>query len=122
MQLRLEGNHAQILVRLHSGRTFYSEPELPPKRPVGRPSRHGKKLDCKDPNTWPRPTGELFSETNHNSVAILLTYGTARVLLAPATPRRGRKSVCGEWPLHEALNGHQRSKTTHTLSQSSVPY
>ena len=26
--------------------------------------------------------GELFSETNDNSVAILLTYGTARLLLA----------------------------------------
>jgi competence protein ComEC len=28
------------------------------------------------------PPGELFSETNDNSVAILLTYGTSRVLLA----------------------------------------
>ena len=28
------------------------------------------------------PPGELFSETNDNSVAILLTYATARVLLA----------------------------------------
>ena len=28
------------------------------------------------------PPGELFSETNDNSVAILLTHGTARVLLA----------------------------------------
>jgi competence protein ComEC len=28
------------------------------------------------------PPGELYSETNGNSVAILLTYGTARVLLA----------------------------------------
>ena len=28
------------------------------------------------------PPGELFSETNANSVAILLSYGTARVLLA----------------------------------------
>jgi len=28
------------------------------------------------------PAGELFSETNDNSVAILLSYGTARVLLA----------------------------------------
>jgi competence protein ComEC len=28
------------------------------------------------------PVGELFSETNDNSVAILLSYGTARVLLA----------------------------------------
>ena len=28
------------------------------------------------------PPGELFSETNDNSVAILLSYATARVLLA----------------------------------------
>jgi competence protein ComEC len=28
------------------------------------------------------PPGELFSETNDNPVAILLTYGTAHVLLA----------------------------------------
>jgi competence protein ComEC len=28
------------------------------------------------------PPGELFSETNDNSVAILLSYGTSRVLLA----------------------------------------
>jgi beta-lactamase superfamily II metal-dependent hydrolase len=28
------------------------------------------------------PPGELYSETNDNSVAILLTYGTARILLA----------------------------------------
>jgi len=28
------------------------------------------------------PPGELFSETNDNSVAILLTYGAARILLA----------------------------------------
>jgi competence protein ComEC len=28
------------------------------------------------------PPGELFSETNDNSVALLLTYGTARILLA----------------------------------------
>jgi len=29
--------------------------------------------------------GGLFSEINHNSVAILLTYGTARILLAGDT-------------------------------------
>ncbi len=28
------------------------------------------------------PPGELFSETNDNSVAVLLTYSMARVLLA----------------------------------------
>jgi hypothetical protein len=30
LQLGLEGRRTQILVRLHSGRTFYAEPELPP--------------------------------------------------------------------------------------------
>jgi hypothetical protein len=29
-----------------------------------------------------RPPGQLFSEANDNSVAILLTHGTARILLA----------------------------------------
>ena len=54
-QRGLEGRRAQILVRLHSGRTFYAEPEIPPKRPVGRPSRHGRRFSCKDPRTWPAP-------------------------------------------------------------------
>ena len=53
LQLGLEGCRAQILVRLHSGRTFYAEPELPPKRPVGRPHRHGERFSCNDPSTWP---------------------------------------------------------------------
>jgi hypothetical protein len=47
LQSKLEGWHAQIVVRLHSGRTFYAEPELPPKRPVGRPFRHGRSSRAK---------------------------------------------------------------------------
>jgi hypothetical protein len=46
------------------------------------------------------PPGDLFSETNDNSVAILHTYGTARVLFT-GDPEEG---VRGERPLHEALN------------------
>jgi competence protein ComEC len=38
------------------------------------------------------PPGELFSETNDNSVAILLTYGTARVLLA--SDAEAKKEEC----------------------------
>jgi hypothetical protein len=71
LQLRLEGSRAQILVRLHSGRTFYVEPEVPPKRPVGRPSRHGKKFDCKDLSTWSQPTAEHLARSAY--------YGSMRV-------------------------------------------
>jgi competence protein ComEC len=39
-------------------------------------TRHGRQTDVIAP-----PPGELFSETNDNSVAILLIYATARVLL-----------------------------------------
>jgi competence protein ComEC len=34
------------------------------------------------PDVIAPPPGELFSETNDNSVAILLIYGPARILLA----------------------------------------
>ncbi len=71
LQRHLEGCCAQILVRLHSGRTFYSEPERRSKRPVGRPFRHGKKFSCKDPRTWHHPTGELLVES--------ADYGNVRV-------------------------------------------
>ena len=39
------------------------------------------------------PPGELFSETNDNSVAILLSYGTARVLLAGDAEAKERRTT-----------------------------
>jgi beta-lactamase superfamily II metal-dependent hydrolase len=41
------------------------------------------------------PPGELFSETNDNSVAILLTYGPARVLLAGDAEAREEEYMAG---------------------------
>ena len=41
------------------------------------------------------PPGEHFSETNDNSVAILLTYGTARVLLAGDSQAREEEYMAG---------------------------
>jgi hypothetical protein len=59
------------------------------------------------------PLGELFSETNDNSVAILLTYG-------PRAARWRRRDegggVHGQRPLHRSSDGHQGLETTHTLS------
>jgi hypothetical protein len=71
LQQSLEGCCAQILVRLNSGRTFYFDPEPPPKRPVGRPLRHGEKFDLKEPETWPEPTREHCCSTDD--------YGSVRV-------------------------------------------
>jgi hypothetical protein len=41
LQLGLEGCAAQILIRLHSDRVFYTDPEPSGKRSAGRPRRHG---------------------------------------------------------------------------------
>jgi hypothetical protein len=71
LQLELENHPAQILVRLHCDRVFYFNPEAPEKRPVGRPLRHGKRFDLKDPETWPEPAAEHYSQTGD--------YGTVRV-------------------------------------------
>lgn len=71
LQLELGECATQILVRLNSGRVFYFDPELPSQRPVGRPFRHGKKFDCKDPKTWPDPTCEHRCLTED--------YGSVRV-------------------------------------------
>lgn len=71
LQLGIENLCAQILVRLHSDRVFYFDPETPEKRPVGRPYRHGERFDLKDPETWPEPAAEHLSRTDD--------YGTVRV-------------------------------------------
>jgi competence protein ComEC len=46
------------------------------------------------------PPGELFSETNDNSVAILLTYGPARILLAGHAEVREEPMVSGSYARH----------------------
>jgi competence protein ComEC len=63
------------------------------------------------------PPGELFSETNDNSVAILLTYGTARVLLAgDAEGREEEYMASGPYtgPLTVLKATHHGSSTSST--------
>jgi hypothetical protein len=83
----LEECPAQILVRLHSGRTFYSDPPTLERRPVGRPFVHGRKFDLKDSGTWHEPTTEHRSED--------AGYGKVRVRawsgLHPKTRRAGER-------------------------------
>lgn len=60
---------AAILVRLRSGRCFYTEPLEQPW--TGRPRRHGHKFACDAPQTWLPPQDELTVEDPQ--------YGTVRV-------------------------------------------
>ena len=71
LQLELENLPVQILMRLHSDRVFYFDPEPLPKRTVGRPFCHGEKFDLKAPETWPEASIEHRSQTED--------YGAVRV-------------------------------------------
>ena len=54
--MALAGLDVSALVRLRSGRWISADP--PPGPTGGRPRRHGSKLVCDDPTTWPKPTQE----------------------------------------------------------------
>jgi hypothetical protein len=72
LQQGLEGSQCQILVRLRAGRRFYGDPSLSdPPAYVGRPRRHGPKMKCNDPSTWPEPSAEHHCED--------AAYGSVRV-------------------------------------------
>jgi hypothetical protein len=72
LQRGLEGSACQILVRLRAGRRFYGDPSLSdPPAHVGRPRRHGPKMKCADPSTWPEPSAEHHCEdTGYGSVRV----------------------------------------------------
>jgi hypothetical protein len=95
LQRGLEGCPAQILVRLHSNRVFYADPEPSFPRPVGRPRRHGKKFDLKDSAMWPEPAREHRCDSDD--------YGTVRVRcwsgLHPKTRRIGERYGCERAPV-----------------------
>ncbi len=95
LQRELEGCPACILVRLHSNRVFYADPETSSPRPVGRPRRHGNKFDLKDPASWPEPTREHRCENDD--------YGLVRVRcwsdLHPKTRRIGERYGCERAPV-----------------------
>jgi hypothetical protein len=95
LQRGLADQHAQVLVRLHSNRTFYAAPEEAEPRPVGRPCRHGKKFALPDPETWTPPSAEYRCRTED--------YGLVRVRawsgLHPKTRRIGERYGCDKAPV-----------------------
>ncbi len=95
LQRGLEGHRAHVLVRLHSNRAFYADPEEAKPRPVGRPRRHGRKFALPDPRTWPEPAHEHRCRTED--------YGEVRVRawsgLHPKTRRIGVRYGCEKAPV-----------------------
>src|SRR5215203_195594 len=72
VQQGLEGCPCQILVRLRAGPRFYGDPSLadPPEH-IGRPRRHGPKMKCSDPSSWPEPSAEhVCEDTGYGSVRV----------------------------------------------------
>jgi DDE superfamily endonuclease len=73
LQRALEGSPpCQILVRLRAGRRFYGDPSLcDSPAHTGRPRRHGPKMKCNDPSTWPEPSAEYACEdAGHGKVRV----------------------------------------------------
>ena len=96
VQQGLEGSPCQILLRLRAERRFYGDPSLcdPPEH-IGRPRRHGPKMKCADPSTWPEPSAEHRCED--------AAYGSVRVRawaeLHPKVSNHARKGTRGPLPI-----------------------
>ncbi|MGH8903320.1 MAG: transposase [Egibacteraceae bacterium] len=52
---QLAADRAAILVRIRCDRVFSTDPDPTPSGRVGRPRRHGDRLSCADPDSWPAP-------------------------------------------------------------------
>ena len=95
LQRGLEGRRAHVLVRLHSNRAFYADPEEVEKRPVGRPRRHGEKVTLPDPETWPEPAHEHRCTTeDYGEVCVRAWPG-----LHPKTRRIAERYGCEKAPI-----------------------
>ena len=96
VQQGLEGSPCQILLRLRAGRRFYGDPSLcdPPEH-IGGPRRHGPKMKCSDPRTWPEPSAEHRCED--------AGYGCVRVRawaeLHPKVHNHAGKGTRGPLPI-----------------------
>jgi hypothetical protein len=76
LSLDLAEERVAVLVRLRSDRCFYADPPPPPPGKIGRPRRHGAKLNCADPASWPTPTATLHtSDDQYGSVTVAAWSG-----------------------------------------------
>jgi DDE superfamily endonuclease len=96
LQRALEDRPCQILVRLRAGRRFFGDPSLAgPPASTGRPRRHGPKMKCSDPSSWPEPSDEHRCEdAGHGRVRV-----RAFSELHPKVDNHERKGSRGPLPI-----------------------
>ena len=61
----------EVLCRIHDDRVFHADPPPRTSSTMGRPSRHGTRFKCSDPQSWPDPATTLTSDDSR--------YGTVTV-------------------------------------------
>lgn len=70
----LEGTNIDIVCRIRNDRVFHADPPPRPNRPPetgGRPPRHGPKMRCADPDTWPTPAATAtLDDARYGTIAI----------------------------------------------------
>jgi hypothetical protein len=71
LTVELAGSGAQLVVRVRDDRAWFARPVPPAGGRAGRPRRHGAKLACADPGTWPDPDARLDTDDP--------TYGRVQV-------------------------------------------
>jgi hypothetical protein len=98
LQQGLEGWPCQILVRLRAGRRFYADPSLAgPPAHTGRPRRHGPKMKCKEPSTWPEASAEHVCEDAGRLTPWRVHRVVSSILPMLGTPAKPPKP-CGRSP------------------------
>ncbi len=110
---------AAILVRLRSDRCFDADPPpAPPSPKGGRPRKHGAKLDCRDPSTWPVPAAEhAIEDEQYGAVRVRAWSGLHPKRQAHATrgTRRPRPIVRGTLVLVEVSRLPGRTQKPQAL-------
>jgi hypothetical protein len=102
VQQGLEGSSpCQILVRLRAGRCFHADPSFAdPPALTGRPRRHGPKMKCADPSTWPEPSAEYTCEdAGYGAVRVRASRGLCPANLHPKVRAHEGRGSRGPLPI-----------------------
>ena len=94
----LAGVRAEVLCRIRDDRVLYADPPSRPNRPPptgGRPPRHGKRMKCSDPKTWPKPDAHLTAtDPRYGTVMVTAWHG-----VHPRLAGRGHWTGCDVPPI-----------------------